>query len=82
MSRAGRAGEIRAFINYRIHLNAAPGFYFSKWIDINKIECQTLFIKCELRVISLFHHNHSSLALFELFLQEVQAKKAAKTSKM
>ena len=29
----------------------------------------------------MFHHNHSSLALFGLFLQEVQAKKAAKTAK-
>ena len=34
--------------------------------------------KKELRVLSLFHHNHSSLALFGLFLQEVQAKTAEK----
>ena len=32
-------------------------------------------LKRELRVLSLFHHNHSSLAHFGLFLQEVQAKK-------
>ena len=37
-------------------------------------------LKKELRILSLFNHNHSSLALFELFLQEVQAKKAAKTA--
>ena len=28
----------------------------------------------------MFHHNHISLAIFELFLQEVQAQKAAKTA--
>ena len=33
-----------------------------------------------MRVLSLFHNNNSSLALFGLFLQEVQAKKAAKTA--
>ena len=33
-----------------------------------------------MRVLSLFQHNHSSLELFGLFLQEVQAKKAAKTA--
>ena len=28
----------------------------------------------------MFHHNHGSLALFGLFLQEMQAKIAAKTA--
>ena len=37
-------------------------------------------LKKELLVLSLFHHNYSSLALFGLFLQELQAKKAAKTA--
>ena len=33
-----------------------------------------------MRVQTLFHHNYSSLAIFGLFMQEIQEKKAAKAA--